>query len=267
MRLAILILLLQQTQPVPAVQSRDVRLNGSLHTVLVPHGWKVRDIFGPDIRVEHSSGALLIFRTAAARGIRDLEAFTRMGLDRTMQPLGFASFGDPLERKMNGAPAIQYEIVGNRLSERHKLLYVGIRKDDGFYEMVYENSVEDFDLLLREAERIAASIELTSVVRERSVVATIRALHAAEQSYRASAGRYATLNDLISGGILPSDFVSAYADYRLQVSLTGRGYTIVANPIVGASGRWAFESQQDGIIRYSSRVGLAPRGMAGRPIQ
>src|SRR5262245_17330793 len=88
--------------------SRDVQVNGRQFGVLVPYGWKVDNLHTQSIEIEHTSGASFIFRSIRGKG--DLETFAREGVDRVMMPLGFATFGEPLQRKVNGAPAIQYQI-------------------------------------------------------------------------------------------------------------------------------------------------------------
>src|SRR5262249_29650650 len=144
----------------------DLRVNGRLYSVLIPHGWKVADRLAADIVLEHSSGATFSYNNVATRG-SDLAAVAQLGVDRTMRPLGFASFGNPLQRKLNGYPAVQYEIHGNRLSEHRRVLYLAVQREDSFYEVIYENSESGFDLLLPEVEHIGASIELTAANNER----------------------------------------------------------------------------------------------------
>jgi hypothetical protein len=237
-------------------------------SLLVPNGWKAETLLrGSDIIIEHVSGASIIYRPAPARGLRDLDAVARQGVDRTMQPLGFATFGPALLRKLNGDAAIQYEIRGNRLSERRKLLYVGIQRSDGFYEMIYENSEAGFDSLLPEAERIGQSIELSSLMSERLGVNRVRLVNAAEAAFLKTHHRFGTLAELIVAKLLDADFDKPGSDYNIVITLAGRGYRVSALPASGTSGRWAFESRQDGVVRYASRAGLAPRGMAGKVVQ
>jgi hypothetical protein len=244
---------------------KDVQVNGRQFGVLVPFGWKVDNLQTQSIQIKHSSGASFIFR--GIRGKGDLETFALEGVDRVMMPLGFATFGEALKRKVNGAPAIQYQIQGNRLSQHRKLLYIAIARDDGFYETIYENDETDFDQLVTDAERMAASIELTAVNYERAAIARVRSVNTAEVVYLRMYGRYGTLRELVAEKLLNSTFEEGDFPYRVGVTLAGRGYLVTAIPLAGSSGRWAFESQQDGVVRYSARTSLAPRGLAGKPVQ
>jgi hypothetical protein len=259
------VLILTVALQLPPDASKDVQVNGRLFGVLVPYGWKVDNLQTQSIQIEHTSGATFIFRSIRGKG--DLETFAREGVDRVMMPLGFATFGDPLKRKVNGAPAIQYEIQGNRLSRHRKLLYIAIAREDGYYETIYENDETNFDQLVTDAERMAASIELTAINYERAAVARVRTVNTAEVVYLRIYGRYGTLRELIAEKLLNSTFDDGDFPYRVGVTLAGRGYLVTAIPVAGSSGRWAFESQQDGVVRYSARTSLAPRGLAGKPVQ
>src|SRR5262245_50251668 len=259
------ILLLTVALQLPADVSKDVQVNGRQFGVLVPYGWKVDNMQSQSIQIEHTSGASFIFRSIRGKG--DLETFAREGVDRVMMPLGFATFDEPLKRKVNVAPAIQYEIQGNRLSRHRKLLYIAFARDDGFYETIYENDETNFDQLLTEAERMAASIELTAINYERAAISRVRTVNTAEVQYLKMYGRYGTLRELMAEKLLNTTFEDSDFPYRVGLMLVGRGYLVTAIPMVGSSGRWAFESQQDGVVRYSARTSLAPRGLAGKPVQ
>jgi hypothetical protein len=144
---------------------------------------------------------------------------------------------------------------------------MAIARNDGFYETIYENDETSFDRLLTDAERMASSIELTAVNYERAAVARVRSVNTAEVSYLKMYGRYGTLRELITEKLLNSTFDDGDFPYRVGVTLAGRGYLVMAIPAAGTAGRWAFESQQDGVVRYSARTSLAPRGLAGKPVQ
>ena len=262
--LPILFLTVALQLPSPDV-SKDVQVNGRQFGVLVPYGWKVDNLHTQSIEIDHTSGASFIFRSIRGKG--NLDAFAREGVDRVMMPLGFATFGEPLNRKVNGAPAVQYEIQGNRLSRHRKLLYIAIARDDGFYETIYENDETNFDQLVTDAERMAASIELTAVNYERAAISRVRSVNTAEVVYLKMYGRYGTLRELIAEKLLNPTFEDGDFPYRVGVSLAGRGYLVTAIPAAGTAARWAFESQQDGVVRYSARTSLAPRGLAGKPVQ
>ena len=76
-----------------------------------------------------------------------------------MTPLGFAKLGEPRSFKDSHDEWIQYEIRGNRLTDHRRLLYRVLRRDTGFFELIYEAREDDFDLLMTEAQGMASSIQ------------------------------------------------------------------------------------------------------------
>ena len=76
-----------------------------------------------------------------------------------MSPLGFAKLGEPRFFKDSHDEWVQYEIVGNRLSDHRRLLYRALRRDTNFFEFVFEAGEDRFDLLLTEAQGIATSVQ------------------------------------------------------------------------------------------------------------
>jgi hypothetical protein len=145
-----------QTPATPAASGGPLGVRGDRFQIIVPQGWKtLRD--GSSVLLEHSSGAsLLIQRTERNGSLADL---ARRQAERIMMPLGFARLGEPRQFKDTHDEWIQYEIFGNRLDERHRLLYRLLRRDTGFFESVYEAPEDRFDLLLTEAQGIAASVQ------------------------------------------------------------------------------------------------------------
>jgi hypothetical protein len=134
----------------------DVIRGGSFE-VTVPQGWTASTVTGTFVRLDHSTGAsLLIIRT---RSNENLDSFARRGAERIMAPLGFAKIEDPRHFSDSDKELVQYEIWGNRLSERRRILYRALRSKDGLFEVVYENNENRFDLLLTEAQAIAASLQ------------------------------------------------------------------------------------------------------------
>ena len=91
-----------------------------------------------------------------------------------MRPLGFAKLGEPRHFQDSDEEWIQYEIRGNRLSERRRILYRATRRKTAVFEIVYENSEDRFDVLLTEAQSLAASILRGIEDNERSAAAARR---------------------------------------------------------------------------------------------
>ena len=76
-----------------------------------------------------------------------------------MTPLGFAKLGEARTFKDTRDEWIQYEIRGNRFTDHRRLLYRVLRRDTGFFELIYEAREDDFDLLMTEAQGMASSIQ------------------------------------------------------------------------------------------------------------
>ena len=76
-----------------------------------------------------------------------------------MTPLGFAKLGEPQHFKGTNQEWVQYEIRGNRMTEHRRILYRAFRRGAGLFELVYENNEDRYDLLVTEAEEIAASLQ------------------------------------------------------------------------------------------------------------
>ena len=85
--------------------------------------------------------------------------YAQQQAERVMLPLGFAKLSEPRYFKDVHDEWVQYEILGNRLSEHRRLLYRALRRDTSFFEFVYEANEERFDLLLTEAQGIASSVQ------------------------------------------------------------------------------------------------------------
>jgi hypothetical protein len=130
---------------------------GDRFQIVVPQGWKVATA-ARDVVLEHSTGASLLVRRPAAP--KNLDTFAYDAVERIMAPLGFAKLDKPRRSKNGDEEAVQYEIRGNRLSERRRLLYRAIQRRTGVFEMVYENSEDRFDVLITEAQAIASSLEV-----------------------------------------------------------------------------------------------------------
>ena len=132
-------------------------VRGGSFEVTVPQGWSASTVTGTLVRLDHLTGAsLLIIRT---RSTENLDSFAHRGAERIMAPLGFAKFEDPRHFSDSDRELVQYEIRGNRLSERHRILYRALRSKDGLFEVIYENDEGRFDILSTEAQTIASSLQ------------------------------------------------------------------------------------------------------------
>lgn len=142
-----------QAGPTPVV------VRGDRSEIVVPQGWKVARL-GTEVAIEHATGASLLVRRPVLRTAeRNLDSLAEDAVERIMAPLGFAKFEKPRRFKNGGEESVQYEIRGNRLSERRRLLYRAIRHDRSVFEIVYEHSEDRFDVLLSEAQAIASSLQ------------------------------------------------------------------------------------------------------------
>src|SRR3989441_12350478 len=147
--LALILATLQLSQPGAPVR-------GDRFQIAVPQGWRILTA-GSDVVLEHSTGAsLLLLRATPAS---KLDTFAERQAERIMTPLGFAKLGEPQHFKGTNQEWVQYEIRGNRMTEHRRILYRAFRRGSGLFELVYENNEDRFDLLLTEAEEIAASLQ------------------------------------------------------------------------------------------------------------
>jgi hypothetical protein len=150
----LLILGLFQTAQTPPPVPPPVR--GDRFEIIVPQGWKTLNE-GGFVLLQHSSGAsLLVQRTTRTNNLTE---YARRQAERIMTPLGFAKLGEPRYFKDTRDEWVQYEILGNRLSDPHRILYRVLRRDAGYFESIYEASEDRFDVLLTEAQGIAASVQ------------------------------------------------------------------------------------------------------------
>jgi hypothetical protein len=141
----------------PVTQSVAVpSVRGDRFQIMVPQGWKTLND-GGFVLLQHSSGAsLLVQRIDRTNNLND---YARRQAERIMMPLGFAKLGEPRQFKDTRDEWVQYEIVGNRLSDPHRILYRVLRRETGFYESIYEANEGGFDLLLTEAQGITSSVQ------------------------------------------------------------------------------------------------------------
>src|SRR5262245_35267516 len=150
----LILIVLQNAQPAAPSPAAPVR--GERFQIIVPQGWRTL-MGGADVVLEHSSGASLLVRSIPAT--KTLAMYGQQQAERVMTPLRFAKLGEPIYFKDGHDESVQYEIIGNRLSEHHRLLYRALKRDTNYFEFVFEASEDRFDLLLTEAQGIASSVQ------------------------------------------------------------------------------------------------------------
>src|SRR5215475_2133865 len=133
-------------------------VRGDRFQIFVPQGWKTLND-GGYVLLGHSSGASLLVQRINRPG--NLPEYAQRQAERVMLPLGFARLGEPQSFKDGRDEWIQYDIRGNRLTAHRRILYRVLRRDTGFFEVVYEAAEDQFDLLLTEAEGIGSSVQAT----------------------------------------------------------------------------------------------------------
>ena len=124
---------------------------------------------------------------------------------------------------------------------------------------------------------IIATIAMPSLLRSRqaaheaAAVATLRTINTAEVTYLTTAqGKYGSMANLISNGLLPSNFTTGpVSGYNFTVTLdatTQTDFTVNADPASTNEGRYAYYLIPDGVVRYSTVSTMAPSGAAGTPV-
>ncbi len=132
--------LLQFSQPQRPARSRVPEFT-------VPQGWTAQ-LAGIDLRVRHTTGASLM--VVRSRHTEKLASYARSAAEGWANPLGFARIGEPRHFSDAGQEWFEYEIHGNRIAERRRILYRATRNSSGLVEIMYENNEDRFDTLLTE---------------------------------------------------------------------------------------------------------------------
>lgn len=121
---------------------------------------------------------------------------------------------------------------------------------------------------------IIATIAIPSLLRskqaanESAAVATMKTINTAQITYSSTGGTYGTIADLVAARLLDESFTRTKAGYVYTITASGFDYTAEATPASPNSGRYAYYSNPDGVIRYSMNASLAPSAaQAGRGIQ
>jgi hypothetical protein len=143
------ILLFVQLNQAPAVVQRF----GA--EITVPHGWTARDVNESFAMLEHTSGATLL--VTKARPAQEFRAATNNRAERIANPLGFATIGTPRHFKNPDQEWFEYDIRGNRLADRRRILYRAVVDKTGLTEIVFETPEGRYDALISEALAIAIS--------------------------------------------------------------------------------------------------------------
>src|SRR5215831_12448776 len=108
---------------------------------------------------------------------------------------------------------------------------------------------------------IIATIAIPSLLRSRqaaqesSAVAQIRTINIAEVTYLSSnQGNYGDIASLIAQGLLDTRFAppGIVSGYVYTLTASGADYTVTAMPTSPNSGRYAYFSAPDAVIRYST---------------
>jgi type II secretory pathway pseudopilin PulG len=122
---------------------------------------------------------------------------------------------------------------------------------------------------------IIATIAIPSLLRSRqaanesAAIANLRTINTAEVSYLATNnGRYGNLEELIDAGLLDTRFRSDVSGYKFTIEASAAEYVAEATPNSPNTGRFAYFSKEDGVVRYSLDQSYAPSAsLAGQPVQ
>jgi hypothetical protein len=154
--LFVVLAMLQAVAPPAPPAPPPPAVRGDRFQIVVPQGWKTLNE-GGYVLLGHSSGASLLVQRIVRTS--NLAEYAEAQAERIMSPLGFATLGEPQYFKDNHDESVQYEILGNRISDRHRILYRVLRRDANYFESIYEAREDSFELLLPEAQGIASSIQ------------------------------------------------------------------------------------------------------------
>jgi prepilin-type N-terminal cleavage/methylation domain-containing protein len=126
---------------------------------------------------------------------------------------------------------------------------------------------------------IIATIAIPSFLRSRqaaneaSAVSNIRTVNIEEANYSvAMGGNFGTIADLVSTGMLDSQFNGSVSGYFFTVSASGPDYTVSGTPSSLNDGRYGYYSTPDGVIRYHTTTSSIcypcfPPGLSGSPVK
>jgi hypothetical protein len=107
--------------------------------------------------IKHATGASLLVLNS--RSTNDFGGFTEHAAERFANPLGFATIGKPRHFSNSNQEWFEYDIRGNRLADRRRILYLAVQSGTGLTETIFESAEDRFDVLLPEALSIASSLK------------------------------------------------------------------------------------------------------------
>jgi len=148
----VFIVLFAQAQ---TAQSSKVVLNGD-YEITVPYGWTA-EMVSRDAKLKHATGASLL--VVNSRSTNDFRGFTEHAAEGFANPLGFATIGKPRHFSDSNQEWVEYDIRGNRLADRRRMLYRAVRSRSGLTQIIFESAEDRFDVLLPEALSIASSLK------------------------------------------------------------------------------------------------------------
>jgi hypothetical protein len=103
---------------------------------------------------------------------------------------------------------------------------------------------------------------------ESAAVAQLRTINTAEVTYLSvNGGRYGSIPQLIQAGLLDQRFAAPISGFSYSIIALGINYSVAAIPTSTGTGRFAYYSTPDAIIRYSTLEMLAPQNQGGKPVQ
>jgi hypothetical protein len=107
-----------------------------------------------------------------------------------------------------------------------------------------------------------------AAANESAAVANIRTINTALITLlSATGGRYGSIEDLITAGLLDSSFRGVKSGFNYSVIASGSEYAAAAIPANSATGRYGFYALPDAVVRYSTIESLAPPQQSGLPVQ
>jgi len=129
---------------------------------------------------------------------------------------------------------------------------------------------------------IIATIAIPNLMRARqsaaetAAISTLKTINAAEVSYLSSSrGNFGALSDLVGAGLLDARFSGGpVTGYNFTVEASGADYTASAIPSSANSGRFAYFTLPDAVVRYSTATSgcggpggnCFPTGQSGLPV-
>jgi hypothetical protein len=103
---------------------------------------------------------------------------------------------------------------------------------------------------------------------ESAAAANLRTVNTAQVTVlNISQGKYGSISDLISAGLLDSTFEGVKAGFTFSVVPAGSDYAAVAIPTSSDTGRYGYYSTPDAVVRYSPLGFLAPPRRSGNAVQ